>query len=113
MADISLNNQLDEENKLAEKPEKSEKNPEDSLPVASLLASLSGWIAGPVIVSSLIGLYLDKKFGTKPIMILSAVGISFVISVLGLIKESNKMFKRINDAEQEKKERVESKKQLE
>ncbi len=67
----------------------------DWKPALFLFVKISGWIAFPVILSLLLGKFLDKKFGTDPIIFLSLTGESFVVSVFGIIKETRKVIEQI------------------
>ena len=66
-----------------------------------LFFRLSGWIAGPILVAVVIGKWLDNKYGTEPWLFLLSVGIAFVISLFGIIRDSLKELKRI-DADSKK-----------
>jgi len=52
-----------------------------------LFSRLSGWIVGPIILALILGKWLDKKFQTEPWGLLATVGISFVVSMIGIVKE--------------------------
>jgi len=67
----------------------------------SLFFKLSGWIAGPILVAIVVGRWLDRKFGTEPWLFLGTIGIAFVISIFGIIRDSLKELKKI-DAEADK-----------
>lgn len=60
-----------------------------------MFARLSGRVAFPVIIGTLIGRWLDRRYGTEPWIMVAGVGISFVISIIGLIKETMKEYKNI------------------
>jgi F0F1-type ATP synthase assembly protein I len=51
-----------------------------------LFSKLSAWIIGPVILAVFFGRFLDEKFGTKPWMLLGAVSISFIFSIVIIIR---------------------------
>lgn len=100
MANVSEKNPDEAVKKLERTEKKSEVSPVAWWqPALVLFARLSVWIAGPVIVGSFLGKYLDKKFDTAPIMLISVVGFSFLISMVGLVKESAKEFKKIEEAD--------------
>lgn len=65
------------------------------MPYLNLFARMSGWVAFPVLVGTLIGRWLDKKYDTEPWLMIASVGISFIISMAGLIKEAMKEYKNI------------------
>ncbi len=56
---------------------------------------VSSWIAIPVVIGAFLGKYLDYKYGTGNIWLLTIVGISFLISMVGIVKETNKEYQRI------------------
>jgi len=56
---------------------------------------LSAWIAFPVVIGYLIGSYLDKKFDSSPKWFLIVIGISFVVSMFGLIRSTLSEYKKI------------------
>lgn len=56
---------------------------------------LSGWIAGPVIIAILVGKWLDKKYSTEPWLFLLSVGIAFVFSMFGIVKNARKEMNKI------------------
>jgi F0F1-type ATP synthase assembly protein I len=60
-----------------------------------VMAQLSGWIAIPVIIALFIGKWLDKKFSTEPWLLLATIGGAFLVSMVGLIMNALKEFKRI------------------
>ena len=68
-----------------------------------IAARLSSWIAFPVIAGYLLGSYLDKKYDSSPKWLLIAVGISFVISMFGLVKNTISEYKKIEAEAQAKK----------
>lgn len=78
-----------------------------------LFFKLSGWIAGPIIISLFLGKYLDRVFGTEPWIFLSLTAIAFTVSTFAIILYYTKELKRIEEEENLKKEidaRVEGKK---
>ncbi|MDQ1284424.1 MAG: hypothetical protein QG620_772 [Patescibacteria group bacterium] len=60
-----------------------------------LFTKLSGWIAGPVIIGLIVGKWLDKKYGTEPWLFLLSVGVAFLLSSFGIVKDAVKEMKRI------------------
>jgi F0F1-type ATP synthase assembly protein I len=69
----------------------------------NLFVRLSAWIAAPVLLAVLVGKWLDTKFNSEPWLFLATVGLSFVVSMFGLIKEASQEFKKINAAEDKNK----------
>ncbi len=68
-------------------------------PGIQLFARLSGWIGGPIILAVFLGKFLDRKYNTEPWLFLVTVGISFVISMVMLIKIGFEEFKKIEKQE--------------
>ncbi len=69
-----------------------------------LFARLSVWIAGPIVAAVFFGKWLDEKYGTNPWLFLASVGLAFVLSSVGIVKEANEMIKKIVEDEKKKKE---------
>ena len=64
-------------------------------PALIMFAKLSGWIALPVIAGAFLGKWLDKKYGTEPWLFLATVGFAFLLSMIGLVVETRKEFRKI------------------
>jgi len=60
-----------------------------------LFAKLSSWIVAPVLIAIFIGKWLDEKYNTEPLLFLASVGIAFIISMIGLIRNSISEMKKI------------------
>ena len=73
-------------------------------PVLRILVNITAWIAGPVIIGVFIGKWLDRKFNTEPWLFLVTVGVCFLVSMFGLVRNALKEFKKI-DEEYKKKEK--------
>lgn len=69
-----------------------------------LFSKLSGWIGGPVILALFIGRWLDGKYGTEPWLFLLSVGAAFIVSTIGITKETIKEIKKIEKEAKEAKE---------
>lgn len=73
--------------------------------VIGLLVNTTAWIVGPVFVGAFIGKMLDEKYQTEPWLFLASVGVCFLISMFGLIKNALREFKRIeNESKDNEKE---------
>jgi len=64
-------------------------------PSIILFTRMSGWIAGPIIIAIFVGKYLDKKYNTEPWLFLLSVGLAFVLSTMGIVKDAMKALKEI------------------
>ena len=62
-----------------------------------IFLKISGWIVGPIIIALFLGKYLDKKYNTAPWLFLGITAIAFIISLSGIIKESYKYIKEIEE----------------
>ncbi len=65
-----------------------------------IAASLSGWIAFPVIIAVFFGKWLDRQFDSEPWFFLASVGLAFLVSMYGLVVKAQQEFKRIADESQ-------------
>lgn len=65
----------------------------------TLFAQLSGWIGIPVILGVFLGKWLDNRYHTEPWLFLLTVGVAFVISTVGIVKEANSAMSRIAGGE--------------
>lgn len=85
--------------------EASHNNPQEPWwqPGLVLFAKLSGWIAGPILLGVFVGRWLDRKYGTDPWLFLASIGIAFLFSTIGIVRESLKEMKKIEREEEEKK----------
>ena len=66
-------------------------------PALLMFARLSGWIIAPVLIATLLGRWLDRMYGTEPWMFIGVVGVAFVISIVGLVLEATKEYKKIEN----------------
>lgn len=66
-------------------------------PAVEIFTQVSGWIAAPVVISLVLGKYLDSKFGTKPWIFLVLTGIAFLISIYGIVKVVGRYMKKIEE----------------
>ncbi len=63
--------------------------------VFNIAINISAWIIVPVLIGLFLGSYLDKKFLSAPRYLLISLGISFIISIFGLIKYVSREAKKI------------------
>ena len=71
-------------------------------PAVMMFIRLSAWIVAPVLLATLIGKWLDNKLDSAPWGLIGIVGISFVISMTGLIIETTKEYKKIEKSQKSK-----------
>jgi F0F1-type ATP synthase assembly protein I len=61
----------------------------------AVFARVSAWVAAPVVIALFIGRYLDEKWGSAPWAFLSVTGIAFIISCIGIVRETQKYLSKI------------------
>ena len=71
-----------------------------------LSAKVSGYIAFPVIITSYLGKYLDKKYNTAPYLFLISIAIGFVSTIYLIWKEVKTYQRKIDKEEKEKRENL-------
>jgi F0F1-type ATP synthase assembly protein I len=64
-------------------------------PAVAIFSRVSGWIVGPIVLSLIVGKYLDGHFNTKPWIFLTLTGIAFLISTYGIIRVVKDYMKNI------------------
>ena len=79
---------------------KSGKNTPWWQPGMLLFFRLSGWIGIPVLIGVVVGKWLDRKYGTEPWLFLLSVGLMFIISMVGMIRDAMKAIKEIDKQSQ-------------
>ena len=67
-----------------------------------LFARCSAWIVGPVLIGWLIGQWADAKYNWTPWGTVAAIGFMFIISMVGLIREAGRAYKKALSAAGEK-----------
>ena len=72
-------------------------------PAVMMFAKLSGWIAAPIIIALYFGKWLDKKYDSAPKLLLASIGVAFFISMVGLVKETVREYKKIDHLGKEEK----------
>lgn len=72
-------------------------------PALEIFFRLSGWILAPLLLGITLGKWLDKKYSTEPWLFLATIGIAFIVSMFGLVKNAVEEFKKIEKLEAEQK----------
>lgn len=62
-----------------------------------LFSKLSGWVVVPIVVALFVGRWLDEKYGTEPWLFLLSVAVAFAFSSYGIIHDSIKEIKKIEE----------------
>lgn len=68
------------------------------VPAVAVFARLSGWLLAPLIIGVTLGKWLDRKYDTAPWLFLVTIGIAFIVSMYGLVKNTMEEFKKIEKA---------------
>jgi F0F1-type ATP synthase assembly protein I len=68
----------------------------------SLFVQISGWLVAPLVAALFLGNWLDQKFNTKPWWLFICLGVAFVITIFGLIRETLKFSKKIEEEARKK-----------
>lgn len=82
---------------MEETKQKNEKKEDWFKEALIMFSRLSIWVALPVVSASLLGQWLDKVYGTKPWILIVCIAFAFNITIIFLIKETAKVFKKIDD----------------
>lgn len=74
-------------------------------PAIALFLRFSAWIAFPVIIGAYLGKWLDNRYNSAPWGFIAVVGMSFVISMIGLVINASKEYSKIikDESKKEKK----------
>lgn len=68
-----------------------------------LFGKMSGWIGGPVIMAIFLGKWLDQRYSSEPKLFLLCVGVAFLVSTLGIVRDAMEAMDRVTkDAEKAK-----------
>lgn len=62
-----------------------------------LFGKMSGWIGGPVIMAIFLGKWLDQRYSSEPKLFLLCVGVAFLVSTLGIVRDATTAMKKITD----------------
>lgn len=68
----------------------------------SFFVQLSGWLVGPLVAALFLGKWLDKRYDTEPWLFLLSIGVAFLITSLGIIKEAMGFIKQIEREDRNK-----------
>lgn len=61
-----------------------------------LFTRLTMWLVIPILLAVFTGKYLDKKYDTEPWLFVACVGVAFIFTNIGIIKETFKVMKIID-----------------
>lgn len=60
-----------------------------------IFTNLSGWVLAPLVAGYVIGRWLDSRNGTAPRYFLITIGVAFVASVAGMVRQAKKEYAKI------------------
>jgi len=60
-----------------------------------LFSIVSGWVIGPIVFAVFFGNWLDDKNQSHPFFSLTSVGIAFIITCVGIVREALKAIKSL------------------
>ena len=66
-------------------------------PAIIVFASVSAWIAVPIIAALYLGKYLDKKYASQPKFFLIVIAVAFFITIFGIIRILKKQIGKMKD----------------
>lgn len=65
-------------------------------PSLILFGRMSGWIGGPIVMALFLGKWLDEKYKTEPWLFLLSIGVAFIISTIGIVKDAMNAMNKID-----------------
>ncbi|MFA5318550.1 MAG: AtpZ/AtpI family protein [Patescibacteria group bacterium] len=68
-----------------------------------MFSRMSGWIIGPVVLGIFLGKWLDRRYDTEPWLFLLTVGLAFIISMIGLVKDAFKEIEKLSKEDKDNK----------
>jgi len=66
-------------------------------PAIQLFAQVSAWIVLPIVVALFVGRWLDERFEKEPLFLIGCVAVAFVVTVIGLVRETMRAAKKMED----------------
>ena len=72
-------------------------------PAMALFLRMSTWIVIPVIIAAFIGKWIDSKYDSDPWALLLCVGLSFFVSMVGIVRIANREYEKVEISEEAKK----------
>lgn len=72
------------------------------VPALKIFIRLSAWIMLPLLAGLILGKYLDNRYQSSPKWFLIVTGCAFIISMVGLIKNTLEAYKDIEKQDKDK-----------
>ena len=72
-------------------------------PALIMFGRMSFWVVAPVVLALVVGRWLDRILDAEPWGLISVVGLAFVISMIGLVKEASREYEKIANENKESK----------
>jgi F0F1-type ATP synthase assembly protein I len=73
------------------------------IPAMKIFSKFSGWIVFPILIAVFVGQWLDRKFSSEPWFLLITVVLAFLVSMVGLVREASREYKKIDSEKLAKK----------
>ena len=64
-----------------------------------LMSDVSTWIVVPIVGALVLGKFLDKRFGTEPVIFLVLAGLGFLLTCYGIFKITKDYMKKLGAGE--------------
>jgi hypothetical protein len=61
-----------------------------------LFGDITTWIAVPIVLALILGKFLDRRYGTEPIIFLSLAGLGFFVTCSGIVKIAKEYLRKQN-----------------
>jgi len=71
------------------------KQEKDWILALKVFSRLSAWLAFPIVIGVFLGEWLDNQYNSSPKYFLIVIGLSFLVSIFGLAKNTLKEYKKL------------------
>ena len=72
------------------------KQEKDWILALKVFSRLSAWLAFPIVIGVFLGEWLDNQYNSSPKYFLIVIGLSFLVSIFGLAKNTLKEYKKLS-----------------
>lgn len=70
-------------------------------PALEIFTEVSSYIVVPILIALIAGKALDAHFGTRPWIFLAFIGLSFIVSVIGIFKVIRRYSQKLKEISKE------------
>ena len=63
------------------------------------MSDVSTWVVVPIVGALVLGKFLDKRFGTEPVIFLVLAGLGFLLTCYGIFKITKDYMKKLGAGE--------------